>query len=215
MKTVTQILQDSAAYLDLDPSLPTGTELNVRINYAQQAISEWGAAYNWRQLKQHLDITPSMASISMPSNFRNLTGAPRVLTGNGVWDEYPQIQPEEKYNYGTNDNYCYLLGDPSQGYVLVFNNLTSGATLSVPFQRYPSGVATLTDSVEVDDGEYIKMKVISYVLQSRSDDRFPIIDATANQMLSNMIGRENVQNSGGSRSTIKRGASAYSLGRGR
>ena len=42
MKTLSQILADSAAYLDLDPSLPTGTELTVRINYAQQAVNEWG-----------------------------------------------------------------------------------------------------------------------------------------------------------------------------
>lgn len=215
MKTLQQVLQDSAAYLDLDPSIPTGTELDVRINYTKQAINEWGAAYNWRQLKQHLEITPSMASIALPSNFRNLSGAPMVMTGNGIWQEYPQIQPEEKYSKNASDSYCYILGNPAQGYTIVFNNLTANVSLSIDYQRYPSNVATLTDTVEVDDGEYIKLKVISYVLQSRSDDRFPIVDADASRMLTNMVGRENNRNPGGYSSTIKRGASAYALGRGR
>lgn len=215
MKTLQQVLQDSAAYLDLDPSLPTGTELDVRINYARQALNEWAAAYNWRQLKQPFFPNATGATVSLPSNFRNLIGAPRNLTGNGVWQEYPQIQPEERYNYNTTDYYCYIWGDAASGYSVVFNNLASNASLSIDYQRYPSGLATLSDSIEADDGEYIKMKVISYVLQSRSDDRFPIVDADANRMLQNMIGRENIVNPGGSNSTPKRGASAFRLGRGR
>ena len=216
MKTVSQVLQDSAAYLDLDPTLPSGTELDVRLNYVKQAINEWGSAYNWKQLNQvYSPSAATMASIPLPTNFRNLIGAPRNLVGTGRWQEYPQIQPGERYNYGTTDNFCYILGDPAQGYTIIFNGLASSASLSIDYQRYPSNVATLTDSVEVDDGEYIKLKVISYVLQSRSDDRFPIVDSNANQLLTNMMGRENVQNAGGSRSTLKRGAAAYSLGRGR
>lgn len=215
MKTLSQVLIDANSYLDLEAAEPTGTDLAVRINYAQQAINEWGAAYNWRQLNQHLEITPSMASISLPSTFRRLLSPPQVLNGNGVWEKYPEILVEEKYDKDYDDKYCYIQGNPAEGYVAIFNNLASSASLSIDFQRYPSNVATLTDTVEVDDGEYIKMKVISYVLQSRSDDRFPIVDADANRMLSNMIGREMNRTPGGSGSVPKKGASAYALGRGR
>jgi hypothetical protein len=58
-------------------------------------------------------------------------------------------------------------------------------------------MATLTDICELPDAEYVKLKLISYVLQSRSDERFPIIDAEANNRLINMIGRSMIQPSGG------------------
>lgn len=215
MKTLSQVLIDANSYLDLEAAEPTGTDLAVRINYAQQAINEWGAAYNWRQLNEHKEITPSMASISLPSNFRNFIGAPRFLNGSGVWLEYPQILVEEKYSKDSSDKYCYILGNPSSGYTLVLNGMASYISFSYDYQRYPSNVATLTDTVEVDDGEYIKTKVISYVLQSRSDDRFPLVEADANRMLSNMIGREMNRTPGGSGSAPKRGAAAYAIGRGR
>lgn len=215
MKTLSEILINANSYLDLEASEPTGDDLAVRINYAKQAISEWGAAYNWRQLKQHLEIAPSLMSISLPSNYRNLMGPPRNLTASGYWDEYPEILPEEKYSKDSTDKYCYIMGNPSEGYTIIFNNLITGASLSIDYQRFPSNVATLTDTVEVDDGEYIKMKVISYVLQSRSDERFPQVDADANRMLRNMIGRESMRTLGGSGSTPKRGSAAYAIGRGR
>lgn len=216
MKTVSQILQDSAAYLDLDPAVPTGTELSVRLNYIKQALNEWAAAYNWKQLNQvYSPSATTMASLPLPSNFRNLIGAPRNMTGDSTWEEYPEILPQERYLKDADEKYCYILGDPAAGYVAVFNNLASNASISIDYQRYPSNVATLTDSVEADDGEYIKTKVISYVLQSRSDDRFPIVEADASRMLRNMIGRANNRTPGGTGQTPKRGSSAYSLGRGR
>lgn len=216
MKTLDQILRNSNSYLDLTTDLPTGDDLDVRINYAQQAIDEWGAIYNWKQLNQvYSPSAATMASLPLPSNFRRFLGAPRNMIGSNSWQEYPEILPEERYLKNGSDYYCYVLGNPSSGYVAIFNNLASNASLSIDYQRYPSNVATLTDAVEVDDGEYIKMKVISYVLQSRSDDRFPQVEADANRMLQNMISRETNRTPGGSHSTIKRGSSAYRLGRGR
>lgn len=214
MKTLSQILIDANSYLDLEASEPTGDDLSVRVNYAQQAVNEWGAAYNWRQLNQvYYPSAATMASISLPSNFRRFIGAPRNQISPGVWQEYPEIAPEERYGYESTDYYCYVLGTPSIGYTVIFNNLSSNASLSIDYQRYPSNMATLTDTCEVDDGEYIKMKVISYVLQSRSDDRFPLVDAEAGRMLKNMIGREMIKRPGGYTTTLKRGASAYALGR--
>jgi hypothetical protein len=76
------------------------------------------------------------------------------------------------------------------------NNVIANATLSVVFQRYPSGFATLTDKSELPDGDYITRKIEEYVLYARSDDRFPIAQGLANQSLKNMIGRS-MKTSGG------------------
>jgi hypothetical protein len=51
---------------------------------------------------------------------------------------------------------------------------------------------TYSDICELPDADYVKLKLISYILQSRSDERFPIVDADANLKLQNMIGRSMV-----------------------
>lgn len=215
MKTLSQILVETSSYLDLTAALPTGDDLAVRINYAQQAMDEWAAAYNWRQLNQSYQVLATMASISLPTNFRRFIGPPQALRSDGGWDAFEEILPEERYSKDSSDNYCYIQGSPASGYTAVFNALSVNASLSIDYQRYPSNMITFSDLCEADDGEYVKQKVISYVLQSRSDDRFPLVDADANRMLQNMIGREMNRRPGGSLSTTKRGSANYGLGMGR
>jgi len=84
------------------------------------------------------------------------------------------------------DKYCYVLGNPSSGYTAVFNNLVSAnCTLSITYQRYPSGFATLTDVCELPDPEYVVCKIESLVLQSRRDERFPLKEAETERKLRN------------------------------
>ena len=82
------------------------------------------------------------------------------------------------------------MGDPVEGYNLILNSPLSGATLSVIYQRFPSGLLTLTAVCELSDPQYVSRKVESYVLYSRNDERFPIAEQRAEQSLANMMGRE-------------------------
>jgi hypothetical protein len=210
MATLEDILKSSNAYLDLDFALPTGTELTTRVDFANQAIKDACSAYRFREFNEfYFPSTSTLASYSMPSNFRELVEAPAVIE-NGIYIDYEQIRPEELYTKNSSDNYCYLLGAPGD-YTLVFNNVTANATVSLQYQRYPSGMATLTDICELPDPEYVKMKLVSYVLQSRSDERFPAVEAEANSRLNNMIGRSMLQPTGGVK-RIPRGQS-YTIGK--
>ena len=91
--------------------------------------------------------------------------------------------------------YSYVLGNPSSGYSLILSGI-SGATVSMLYQRYPTGFSTLTDVCELSDPEYVKQKVISYVLQSRNDDRFLVAERDAQSRLSNMVNRESYVHGG-------------------
>lgn len=193
--TLEDILKTSNSFLDLEYALPTGTELITRTDFANQAIKDACSAYRFREFTQNYTVFASTASIALPSNFRELEESP-ATEENGIFTSYPQIRPEERFTKNSNDKYSYVLGSPNN-YSLALNGLTSNATLSIQYQRYPSGMATLTDICELPDAEYVKLKLISYVLQSRSDERFPIIDAEANNRLINMIGRSMIQPSGG------------------
>lgn len=53
------------------------------------------------------------------------------------------------------------------GFVMTFNQFTGG-TLSMTFQRYASGFATLTDMCEVPDPEYVKMNIYSHAQMTAS-----------------------------------------------
>lgn len=210
-KTLGDILIECNAYLDLDASMPTGTELTTRSNYANQAVWEATAVYQLRELQNIYTVTATNASVPLPSNFREFMTAPRVLNSSGGWDAYEQIDPLSIYDKNTTDKYCYVLGNPASGYTAVFNNITALATLSIIYQRYPSGLATLADICELPDPQYVVEKVKSYVLQSRRDERFPQVDAKAEQKLKNMVGRAQKTPSGGNNQVRRVGIANYVL----
>lgn len=208
-KTLQQILTDVNAYIDLTAELPTGDDLDVRINYAQQAVNEWANSYKWRQLKERVSIFATGATISLPSSFRELVSPPRSDS-----QEYAEIQINEIGSYSGSDPYSYVYGNPAIGHTLVINGLPdSGDTISYEYQRYPSNMATLSSVCEVPDCEFVKMKVISYILQSRLDERFPTAEAEAQRLLGNMIGREQVIVPGGYPSVRRYGSAGWAIGK--
>jgi len=212
MRTLSQILTDCNAYLDLDASEPTGTELTTRTNYANQAIWEASAIAQFSAFKNVYEVNVSSgATIPLPTVFREFQTAPRLLNSSLVWEAYEEIEPGDRYGKVSTDKYCYVLGNPSEGYNAIFNNLTANCTLSVTYQRYPSGFATLTDVCELTDPQYVVNKIESLVLQSRRDERFPIKDAESERRLKNMVGRESKPPTGGTNITKRTGSANYVL----
>lgn len=208
-RSLSNLLSDANALLALDSSTPTGTDLTTWTNYANQAVFDAAALGQFKEFHTIQIVATSggdnslatMASISLGTGFRELMGPPRVDLGGGTYTAYEEIRPLERFNRQTSDKYCYILGNPVQGYTAVFNQLSANATLYIDFQRYPSGFATLTDISELPDDTYVSSKVESYVLQARTDDRFPFVDAVAGRKLQNMLGRGSKTPGGGINTT--------------
>jgi len=211
VRTLSQILTDCNAYLDLDASEPTGSELTTRTNYANQAIWEATAIAQFREFQKTYEVRATSATLSLPSGFREFMTAPRLLDSSLIWIDYPEIRPDERYGKTSTDKYCYVLGNPSEGYKAVFNNLDTNCTLSLTYQRYPSGFATLTDVCELSDPQYVVNKIESLVLQSRRDERFPTKDAEAERRLRNMVGRGSKPPTGGTNIIRRTGVANYVL----
>lgn len=203
MRTLQDILIAVNSYVDLEASLPTGDELPFRANFANQAV--WDAA-GTAQLSEFdivYEVNPAtLASIALPTNFREFKSNPRQLV-NGSWVEYEEILPEDRYNHAPAERYVYVLGNPAEGYHAIFNGLTANATLSFTLQRFPSGLLTLTDVCEIADPTYVVSQTESYILQSRGDDRFPYVDSIARTKLLNLVGRDMKTPGGGMRKTPK------------
>jgi len=199
MATLNQILLDSAATLDLSATLPTGDELSLRVNYANQAIEDAASISQLPEFKMEYSLyVTSIVTVPLPSGFREFQEDPKQLCSGG-WVTFPEIEVEEKA--GNSDFWCYVMGNPTDGYNAIFNSLTTAATLSIIYQRYPSGMATLTDVCELSDPTFVTRKIESYVLYSRGDDRFQVAESKANSVLLNMVGRKSKSSGGQGRDT--------------
>lgn len=213
MSTLNDIFLDSSSYLDIDATAPTGTELSTRLRFVNMAVKEWENAYRWRQLK--VDYSPSLASfasIGLP-NFKALDGPPVEFIGSSTYYEYPEIPLSERFAKESTDRYSWVTGNDADGWSLHLNYIDVNATLSnIPYYRHASGMSTLTDICEVPDAQFVTGRVISYVLQSRNDERFPVVLADGNRLLRNMVAVEMVRTPGGDNRTPKSGTAAYSLG---
>ena len=202
MATLLEVLVNANATLDLDATAPTGDEEILRTNYADQAVKDAASTGQFSEFDQvFITNTSTLATVSLPSNFREFKTNPYILDSTGNWQEYEEIKPEDQYSLTTSERYCYILGNPAEGYVAYFNQVIALATLSIVYQRYPSGLATLTDVVELSDEGYVTRKIESYVLYSRGDERFPTADAKAGIRLKNMVGREMKSPGGQGRAT--------------
>lgn len=209
-RTLSQILIAANSFLDLEAALPEGTELDIRANFADQAVRDAAEVGQFSEFNAIYQVNPSaMASLSLPTNFREFTTSPRQQLSSGEWDTFDEIHPLERFSKDTSDKYCYVLGNPMSGYTAIFNGITANVTVSIDYQRFPSGMATLTDICELPDAQYVVSKIESYVLQGRSDDRFPIVEADAQRRLQNMLGREAKQTIN---ETRKRGSASYNMG---
>ena len=201
--TLEDILQRIGGYVDQDTSTPTGTDLTTRTNYVNRAINEWASAYQWRPLRKKFEATVllSATSIGLPTNFKKLM-SPAYDMSKSTPDEYREIRGEEKYLKNSSDKYVVVRGDIAAGrYIEVNPPLASGASLVMEYQSFPSSLATLTDVPQIPDPEYLVQRSIAYVLESRSDTRFPQVKSDADRLLSQMI-EEEIAPSGGQNNRV-------------
>lgn len=190
MKTLSQILTDVNAVLDLEAAEPTSDELTLRKNYANQAVWDASERMQLDEFKsEYLVCISTNVTVPLPANFRELQEDPRLLISS-VWESWPEVEVQEKFDKTTSERYSYILGNPAGGYYLILNSPESNCTLSIIYQRYPSGMATLTDTCELSDPTFVTRKVESYILYARGDDKFQIAESRAENLLINIAGKK-------------------------
>lgn len=202
--TLEQILQRIGGYVDQDVATPTGSDLSTRTNYVNRAYNEWSSAYDWEQLTLSVDLPTAGASnvsFALPSNFRKPMSAAFNYNAS-VPEQYTIIPTEERYQINRRSSYdngrvAWVIGNPAEGYALnIKKALASGASFVMDIQIYPTSLATLQDVPSLDDPEYLVDRGIAYVLEARSDARFPTLKADADRKLATMVERQNAGNKG-------------------
>jgi len=217
-KTLQQILNDLGAYIDQDTALPTGTELTVRVNLVDQALQEWGEAYQWKALTvlYNISFAYSGTSIALPDNFKKTMSPIYDVAKNVSKDrEYPEILTDKRFWETSTDKYFYIAGDDLTGkYIQLNPAMPSGFSGMLDYQSFPSSMVTLADICVCPQPDYITKRVSALILESRSDTRFPELKADADLVLRRMVEEEQAV-SGGRQNRIRDWASwdGFSIGR--
>lgn len=194
---VTELQNRIASIVDQSPTAPTagGDDWDLRLKYLNIAQGEWAESYPWQVLYKEFNslTSQSTATISLPSDFRKLSSFPKITVDGTNTYEFPEIRPQEKEQYSGSDRYCYILGNPSDNYSLYVGagtssgQLSSGASVYIPYLAAPASLSSPTDVSMCPDPEFLIQRGIAFLWESREDARFPQAKADANKILARLL----------------------------
>lgn len=202
-----------ATEVDHTNSAPTagGSKWNLRLKNLNRAQNSWAAAAEWKELyKEYGSMTSTNTancSITLPSDFERLASYPRISIDDD--DDFAEIRPEEKSQYEDTDVYCYILGNPSDGYTMFAHPgttsgyLTSGASIYVPYYASPASLASPADKSMCPNPEYLVKQSVAYELRSLEDARFPILQTDADKELLRMLEKDNTPGEAAEHSKVR------------
>jgi hypothetical protein len=199
--TLEQVLQNVGAYTDQENVTPTGTDLTTRISYANRALNEWSEFDDWDELisSYAFDVTGTDGisyALTLPTLFKKPM-SPLAVYNAQIPVMYEIIPNDERFLIDQTKNYCYLSGDGLRGYTLnVPKGLASGCSAIMDIQSFPTSLLSLIDVLPMRNSDFVVQRIISLVLESRGDDRFPIAKADADRKLAGMSEAQNAKNIG-------------------
>jgi hypothetical protein len=199
--TLEDVLKEVAAYTDQEATTPTGTDYTTRLNYANRSLNEWSEFDDWDELISSYEFSVTGTSgisyaLALPTLFKKPM-SPLAVYNASVPTMYEIIPNDERFLISSSKNYCYLSGDGLQGYTLnVPKGLASGCSAIMDIQSFPTSLLSLCSVLPMKNSDFVVQRIISLVLESRGDDRFPIAKADADRKLAGMSEAQNAKNIG-------------------
>lgn len=194
-QTVSTIFSNIAATVNQSPTPPAdgGADFLLWLQFINRAQIEWAESYDWEELRKVYNPTISNAStatITLPANFRKLSGPVKYYDGSiaeGL--DWPQQIPEQISLNTVTDRFFTLNGDPSNGYFLQWNpaTLPSGASMSIPYFSMPTSLVSGTQYPVMPDTEFLVNRTVGYILEGRSDPRYQDQERKAREKLLQMV----------------------------
>lgn len=195
---VDSILRSVGALTETEAILPTGTDLDVRIQYINDALGEWADTYTWQDLNLTKTFTLNadqgpLTAMSLPTTFREPLSAPYVTnTVSGIPTEYALVNKSQRFKMNPDDRYSYISGEFMNKSIYINASLASGTVVEIDYMAFPTTVTSTSDFVPISSSQYLVKRVAAMVFQARGDARFPGLQADAQRLLSNAIEEQNV-----------------------
>lgn len=203
MANLTELQQRIEAVVGQTTTTTEGNDdWNLRRSYLNRAQRDWSERFDWPQLYKEVNSRTSQATgnatIAMPTNFRKLATPLRAAESSNLLTDVPQVDPQEKGRFGTSDKYSYILGDPSNGYNLVTQNVSlgSGASISFSYYQSPNSLVSGNDISLCPNPNYLVQQGLYYYFLANEDNRFQDQRSEAEKILANMLEFENTKGSG-------------------
>lgn len=197
--TVDDVQSRVAARVDLDnvTSNISSDDYALRLTLINEREQVWAEVGKWDSLYKEYNTLTSTSTgnteISLPSDFRELASFPHIATTTAN-DAFTEVTPQNKDQYdSTTDRYVWIKGNQHSGYIMVVNpgtsggQLTSGASIFVPYFSVPTSLASPADRITCPNPEYVVQGVIADIWESREDPRFPRAKGEAERILQNML----------------------------
>lgn len=199
--TVDLIQSRVASIIDGDPDIAniSSTDYTLRLNYMNQALSEWESAYDWACLYKEYNTQSSTASgnasVVLPQDFRKLASYPVIANDALSSGLYPETRPQEAGRYSDTEKRVEILGNYRDNYIMRIygTNLISGASIKVPY--YASAGSLVSGSVvPIPNPDYLTKRTLAYIFEANEDARFGQAKLDAERILGSLIDYENVFN---------------------
>jgi len=197
--TVTELQKRIASIVDERYATPTvgGEEWELRLSLLNQAQDEWASAHEWESMRKYYypNITVG-ATITLSADFSEFSDNPRLYGGsysNGK--EWPLIKPTEMNLHTSESEYGYKMGNPAEGYSIIWNpgTLASGSSIQIAYYAFPTSLASPTDITQVDTPDYLVKRAISMRWEIANDSRYQQMEARAREILLQAVENDNAQ----------------------
>ena len=126
--TLDDVESKVAAVLDQNEatSAISTADYSLRRAYINMAQREWAETYDWKGLYKEsnskISTSTGNASVAMPSDFRKLATYPAITYDGSTTAFFPEIRPEEGFQYPDISKYIYVLGNQNTGFTMVINS---------------------------------------------------------------------------------------------
>ena len=187
---------------DENTSNLTSNEYSLRREYFNMAQREWSESFDWPSLyrERHSLISTSTGntSVSLPSDFRKLAGFPKIVFDGATTQDFPEIRPQEKFQYSDTSQYVYILGDANENYTMVVRSstLVSGASVFLPYYRSVASLVSPSNVAMCPNPDYLVQRTLAYVWEAKNDARFTLAKAESDKILRRLLEQEQTHGEG-------------------
>lgn len=193
-----QIEDGIASEIDQSSTSPADTtdDWAVRRTFVNRSLVDWAETNDWQilftELSSRTSVGSSLATISMPTDFRKPAGFVKITRDGTETHEYAEIDPATKGQYLANDRYVYFLrSGPTVNMIINPPSIVSGASIYIPYQRSPGSLASPVSVTVIPDDTYLVQKTLYYLYKATEDARFVEADQQADLILQRLLESEN------------------------
>lgn len=186
-----------AVEIDQSSSAPAvnSDDYAVRRTLINRSLIDWAEATDWdilfAEINSRTSVGSSLATITMPTDFRKLASYPKITVDGTNTYEYPEIDPATKGQYLDSDRYVFFLkSGATVNMILNPPSIISGASLYIPYYRSPGSLASPVDITIIPDDTFLVQKSLYYLYKATEDARFVDAGQQADLILQRLLEQE-------------------------